>query len=394
MITFITGQPGTGKTLFTLKRVFDDWNDAIESGERNIYYCGINQLNIPGWIEIQYEDVENWYKYPKGSIFVVDEVQKIWPGKNRGGNVSPGIQNLDTHRHGGYDFYIITQKPTNAHDQMRGYVGEHYHYDRIGGLESAREFFFNRAVNDPMTFPDKDDAVSVKRRQFPKEYYSKYKSSDMHTVQKKMPKMVYVYGGVLLTFLIGAGSFAYDLSNKPAQVASTFSDSDTLRDHPDYIPSYSSSDQPITTSQYIEQWKPRVDNIPYSAPAYDHLTEVQTFPRPQCIYRHATDTCKCYTQQATPLDMEYPICMSIVENGYFNPFLKEDEEREGNSGQAIAAASPPETTPVSNMPKITFLGSSTPIEERDRPLRPILNSSYQDARSPVQRPFDARQNHM
>lgn len=338
MITFVTGVPGAGKTLFTIDRVLSDWCKPDQEA-RKIYYCNIRDVNIPGWEEINKEQVAEWYTLPPGSIVICDEVQQVFPRRAPNKPIPEGVQRLDTHRHQGYDFYFITQKPTNADHDLRGYAGEHYHYDRLGGLESAREFFWNRAVSDPMNFPDKDDA-QVQRRVFPKKVYAMYKSSDMHTVQKKMPKKLYLFAFLgLLT--MGLGVRVYSNIASHDEIDQFQPDEYLGQSIPSgaYVPRHSDQGEVLTVEQYKAQWEPRVDDLPFSAPAYDEVTEVKTFPRPQCIYRHRTNTCKCYTQQATPLDMSGAVCRSIVKGGWFNPYK---EEGTGDDSQrALAAANPP-----------------------------------------------------
>ena len=55
---------------------------------------------------------------------------------------------------------------------------------------------------------------------------------------------------------------------------------------------------------------------------WDTLTVPKTFPRPQCIrFNRGYDNppvCKCYSQQATPLNVSEKACNRYVDNGYFD----------------------------------------------------------------------------
>ena len=49
MITLITGQPGAGKTLFTLQFV----RELAEKEKRTVHYSGIKDLRLP-WLELAF----------------------------------------------------------------------------------------------------------------------------------------------------------------------------------------------------------------------------------------------------------------------------------------------------------------------------------------------------
>ena len=78
--------------------------------------------------------------------------------------------------------------------------------------------------------------------------------------------------------------------------------------------------------QYVYRETPRVAGLPHTAPKYDELTTPDRVPVPAaCIQIGAvssgkTPRCKCYTQQGTPMDVDYNMCISIAQNGYFRDF--------------------------------------------------------------------------
>ena len=104
MITLITGQPGAGKTLFTLQFV----RELAEKEKRTVHYSGIKDLRLP-WLELA--NAEDWYQVPQGSIVVVDEAQRIFRPRGAGSVVPRHVSELETHRHQGIDLFIITQHP-------------------------------------------------------------------------------------------------------------------------------------------------------------------------------------------------------------------------------------------------------------------------------------------
>ncbi|MEM8493527.1 MAG: hypothetical protein AAF756_22130 [Pseudomonadota bacterium] len=85
---------------------------------------------------------------------------------------------------------------------------------------------------------------------------------------------------------------------------------------------------------YIKSWEPRIANLPHAAPVYDSITEVKNFPKPNCIYSHRTAECSCYTQQATPMEVDYEFCRTVFDNGWFNPYREDPvyQVAEGDDG--------------------------------------------------------------
>lgn len=353
MITFITGVPGASKTLNTIKMVDKDWSTS----GRPIYYRGIRDLTLD-WNQVQDEELLTWWEFPEGSIFVIDEAQQIWPGRANNRPVPESIKRMDTHRHGGYDFYVITQKHTMVDHALRYFVGRHIHLERQFGFNGARMLDFNKAVD-----PDDPNAQAeaVKSRiQFDKKYFDKYKSAEVHTFKKRIPTKAYVIGALMLAaVLVGVNlvSGIQDRAEGP-QVAEV---EQITAPGPQFaLPGVTAhADPELTPEEYAAQWVPRIEDIPYSAPAYDELTEVKTYPRPQCMVLHRTGRCRCYTQQATPLSMSQAACLDIVDNGWFNPFVEE--------GEALARAQPASVPPVPLPPpeparrhQVIYLGDGGP----------------------------------
>ena len=75
MLTLITGQPGNGKSLYTIS--FVEAKRQAES--RPVFYYGIPDLTLP-WTQL--EDPTKWYECPEKSIIVIDEVQKVMPPRS------------------------------------------------------------------------------------------------------------------------------------------------------------------------------------------------------------------------------------------------------------------------------------------------------------------------
>lgn len=353
MINLITGTPGAGKTLNTLAMVED------ECAGRNIYFYNIKGLTLD-WQEVTKEDLHTWDEFPDGSVFVVDEAWKVWPNVTNSQKSPESVMKLAEHRHRGFDFYFIVQDPTLIDFRLRKFGDRHYHFERQFGYESARRFEWQSVVSNPKDHFARKEAVST-RISYPKKYYDVYQSASLHTVTKRFPKKAYwVIGGVVLSIglliyalnTIGDGPPEIAQYNSPGesqQFASSFSSYSSRRDPEQRYES---------TQDYIDQHTPRIDDIPWSAPMYDAITEVQTFPRPQCIYHIKDDYCSCFTQQATPLEISKENCLSQVKNGYFNPF--KSEETEQGSGRALAAAPAITSEPTTRkVAKVRYIGESS-----------------------------------
>ena len=126
MITLITGAPGAGKTAALVDLLTQLGKD------RAIYCHGIPELSID---HQELVDPATWPDtVPDGSIVVIDEVQTIWRPSGPGQRIPDHIAKLETHRHRGLDFYIITQGPNLAHSNVRALVGRHIPLRVIGFL--------------------------------------------------------------------------------------------------------------------------------------------------------------------------------------------------------------------------------------------------------------------
>ncbi|WP_051146654.1 zonular occludens toxin domain-containing protein [Marinobacter daepoensis] len=328
MITLITGTPGASKTLNAIDLVLND--PAFQ--ERAVYVYNITLLEpgkALGWQTLDLEQAKAWYDLPHGSVIILDECQDLFPPEKFGSKVPEHIRQLNTHRHLGIDLVLITQHPKLIDTKVRRLVGQHFHFKRQFGLQSATRFTFQECADDPNDYFAQKAATKTRKR-FNKKLYGLYKSAEVHTHKRKIPwlvwgllGMVLVTGTLFYTAITGFGSASQKPSEEsPIQKAvTTFSPAPKRQ-----------AEGPITREQYLERWSPRVKGIPHSAPAYDDVYEVRDFPRPQCLLREKTRQCRCYTQQATPLDVPEDQCRQIVANGYWDPTREPSQvARAGNN---------------------------------------------------------------
>lgn len=122
MITLITGAPGAGKTNALVSLLAE-----LAEG-RALYVSGIPDLQVP---HVVLDDPTKWHEVVEdGAAVVIDEVQRVWrPNRSK---IPDDIAALETHRHRGIDFFIVTQGPNLVHQNVRALVGRHVHLRDTG----------------------------------------------------------------------------------------------------------------------------------------------------------------------------------------------------------------------------------------------------------------------
>lgn len=221
MIYLITGTPGSGKTLYAVSTLIQKLaaeKVTDKSGVQNLRRVVVD--NIPALLlphtlmapgefssdgstmmpSTDGDGLWNWFEWcQSGDVIVVDEVQRWW--RPRGAGVKPPamIAQLETHRHKGVDFIIITQHPSLLDQNVRRLVGRHIHVRRMFGMARAVVYDWDACSVDVSRV--KNAAKSLWA--YPKKAYKLYASSQLHTKQRqKIP----VWIGVPI-LAIAAGVF-------------------------------------------------------------------------------------------------------------------------------------------------------------------------------------------
>lgn len=215
-ITLVTGTPGAGKTLHAVSTLLPAFAaQSIGASNRRILVDGIKDLIVDHEmmpptiynamtekITCDGQGVLNWWEWCKpGDVIVIDEVQRMWRPRGNGSKVPQMIAELETHRHRGVDFIIITQHPMLLDQNARRLVDRHIHIRRMWGG--------NRAVRyewDHCSSPDKVGDAGKSYWPYPKDAFKYYKSSELHTKQGgKAPAALFIFA--LAVFALPAAAY-------------------------------------------------------------------------------------------------------------------------------------------------------------------------------------------
>lgn len=223
MIYLITGTPGAGKSLYAVSTLLKKISTDSITGEdgkvsvRRLLVDGIPDLLLPhiplsglnalgAYPDDQGSRLGNWFEWCKpGDIICIDEVQRYWRPRALGTKIPADIAALETHRHRGVDFVLITQSAMLLDQNVRRLVGRHIHVRRAFGGARAVLYDWDGCQTDT----SRSRGASISYWAYPKDGYKLYKSSELHTKQaQKLP--LWVYFPVLVLLLgIFAGPQAY-----------------------------------------------------------------------------------------------------------------------------------------------------------------------------------------
>lgn len=342
MIELQTGLPGAGKTLHTICRI----KAKAEAESRPVYYAGIPGLQLP-WIEL--EDPKKWFECESNAIIVIDEAQNYFRPRGNGAAVPEHVAKLETHRHLGIDLVLITQHPMLIDSNVRRLCGKHYHSARQFGQQKAKVLEFESVKENPLSA--RANALEHTFN-YPKEAFGWYKSAEVHTHKTKRPARYYLLFILPPLALALIGYSAHWLYARTQGEPIAAGAQIPQRQAP--APSQPSGpgryrEGKLTTAQYIQERQPRVDGLAYSAPMYDEVTKPVQAPYPAaCV--DLKGECRCYTQQATRLQMPAHLCKAIVKDGFFMAWdarTPEQKERrhEPRPGAPLVASADTVTSP-------------------------------------------------
>lgn len=308
MITLITGAPGAGKTSALVKLLRE-----LANG-RAIFVDGIPDLKVA---HLPLTDPRKWHEsVPDGSAIVIDEVQRVWRPAGAGQRIPEDIAALETHRHKGLDFFIVTQHPKLVHTNVRNLVGRHVHLRDIGVL--GRWWYEWPEAVDPATWKS---APVKKRYRLDKASFQLYKSASEHIKPiRSVPPALLFLGVALVAVCVGTW-FAY------RGVATKLAPADAKAGAQIVTPSAPGAKpapgvQIVTAKSMMDSFVPRLADDPRTAPAFDHLRVVSSMPRMVGGYCQGK-TCRCFTQQSTLADVSEATCRAFIQRQPFDPYRVE-----------------------------------------------------------------------
>lgn len=306
MITLITGAPGAGKSAALV-----DLLREIAAKGRPVYVDGIPKLKIP------HEVIEaaQWAEVvPDGAVVVIDEVQRVWRPTGPGQRVPGDIAALETHRHRGLDFFIVTQHPKLVHANVRNLVGRHIHLRDVGVL--GRFWYEWPEAADPGTWRS---APFKKRYRLPRSAFSLYESASEHIKpSRSFPRVLLVLGvAVVGVGVLGwkvYGSVTARLAPAAAAAGASAPAAGPVGKTASVAPAPASE-----TAELLRQFVPRLSHRPETAPAYDALRVVVAMPLVVGGYCQGA-VCRCQTQQGTDAGIGVEACRAWIANPPFNPY--------------------------------------------------------------------------
>lgn len=331
MIYLTTGANGAGKTLITLR----DVRAQQLKENRPVYYHGFEMDEAKaaefGW---QKFDPKKWQDLPDGSICVMDECQNEFPLRRSGSEVPDYIQAIAQHRRRrGFDFWMICPHPSLIDVFVRRLIDKpswHRHLKRAFGADMVSVLRF-AAPDMKCEEPGAGARGEVSMVGYPKEVYGWYRSASLHTGKKKIPRAVYVVAACAIAVpaaLYFAISGVYNNTVKQTKPAT-----ETIAKQPGTNPNENQSmrnvAQVMTGDEYIAHRTPRLRDFPHTAPAYDDTTKPVHAPYPAACVQMGK-TCKCYTQQATLLQVSGPTCLQIVAQGFFMDWQHPEKPQDRN----------------------------------------------------------------
>lgn len=303
MITVISGTPGAGKTLYAIEKLLlPEVGKTIKGRDENgkeVEYQRKLFTNING-LQIEHDLIDggenqglrDWYKWaPPGALIVFDEVQKVWPPRPNGSKIPEDVQELDTHRHKGVDFILITQSVMNIDRHLHALGGRHLHVRRVGNMKAAIVYEWDH-ISRSLMF---SKSISKQAWRYSKKVFQLYKSSELHTKTKRsIPALIWFILAGVTTLAVGAPMY----KDRIAQ-----------RFNPQNVEvKADAKENPLLVAVDVE--KPaQLPDTPVAAPPAEVLSKLETASSSTlagCI--RTARACGCFDSEGNKVEVEPQIC--------------------------------------------------------------------------------------
>ena len=341
MLTLTTGGPGTGKTAFLVaelikiheqqpyREFFIHGIKEFKAFKHTTIYCKSPLCDLCRSQELPDSAlyVEEWPDWYKSHFYIViDEVQRIW-GQSNGANKTDAISRLQTHRHYGLDFWLVSQSPKLIHTDVKAMVGRHIHLE--SKWSGRKQFEWSEVRDNTLS---RTDAV-VRPYTLPRHVFKLYKSAEVHTVQVKR-KPIAFYASIIALIVIVTFGIAIYLKVSAKQAI--FRQNEAIKEGvvgagvggalapPAPAPTTNDVFIPLDTPEHVAQaLTPVVPTLPWTAPIYRAKAITVTYPRVTMCWS-SPDKCSCYSEQGTQIDMPDTLCRASVQRRTYNMFKDHD----------------------------------------------------------------------
>ncbi|MGX9189007.1 zonular occludens toxin domain-containing protein [Stenotrophomonas sp. Ker107b] len=315
MIYLITGMPGNGKTLYAVDFI------KKEVGKGRAVYSDIKGLTLPG-VEPAPDD---WRTLPDGALVVYDEAHKRFPSyKGKGRSPLQVVQDMDEHRHRGFDLMFITQWPDKIDNELFRLVGTHWHLNRAFGLQSASLCAFTRGVLNPysqLARKGADESIWS----YPKDLYGVYKSSSLHTDAHKFKLPAKIRNGLIVAPMIALVLWGLYLFLVPSAAKDAPAQRSVAETAPERL---SAIGQPQEV-QATDKSPPTGEYYSLTAPSVPQLAGCVSSER----------GCRCFNRDGYQIDQTQAECKSVIERplpiNVYHPYTQsarqDDAGRQGHA---------------------------------------------------------------
>jgi zona occludens toxin len=272
------------------------------------------------------------FTFPQNSIILIDECQRIYRPRASAAAVPDHVAAFETHRHGGLDFWLLTQHAGLIDSNLRKLIGRHIHL-RDGLM--GRYLYEWSELGAPEQRTSRELAAT-RRFKLPKKVFNLYTSASLHVKNKRrVPWYVFVFGFAGVSFLVVAFLLYRSVSSKlhPQKSVPAVSASAPGRDG-------AGQSKPIDSPlSYVANFQARIPGLAHTAPAYDGVTVPKVVPFPSAVMMMRGE-CRAYTDQATRLDMSQELCKSILNGGLYRPWLDPQRPLSVPAAAAVVPAAP------------------------------------------------------
>ena len=188
MIIVYEGIPGSGKTYDAVRKLTDnlrlgrkcytniDGMASQECAEAMKFVSGLNDYDFARLFHfLSADDIKHfWEICEPGSLIVLDEIHKYFNSRDWQTENNRGFGSwASTHRHGGYDLVLITQKIEKIDSQVRTLAEWTYRYRKInfvGNLIQKGYIVYCHSGDDT------SDVLSKQIRRYDKKVFACYQS--------------------------------------------------------------------------------------------------------------------------------------------------------------------------------------------------------------------------